>query len=413
MLFSLRIPFRKVDPQMFVPITNTPRNYDWGSLTAIGELLGHATSGRPEAELWLGAHRGSPSRIQQPHLTKGSQTLDHWIAADPDAALGSGSLGRGLPFLLKILAADAPLSLQAHPNREQAIAGFARENAAGTPLDAPERNYKDDQQKPEVIYALSETFEALCGFRPVEQSLESLGNLESRTARSALEPLTTRLRVSLKSAVEWILKAPSEQLMPGIQAVVDAAHAERTRDGVPDAQMSVARMLAEHYPNDPGILLSLLLNHVTLKRGEALYLPAGNIHAYLRGLGVELMAASDNVLRGGLTSKHIDVSELMAVLNFDESPIPYLRPKLRENGLEFFEPDLPDFRLIRVSNGTDAVVELTGPAIAACLSGETRLQGHKSGAVLTRGDFVYVTPDEGHLTVSAGAEVFLATTGRS
>ncbi|MCB5280770.1 type I phosphomannose isomerase catalytic subunit [Arthrobacter sp. ES1] len=146
---------------MFLPITNEPRNYEWGSLTAISGLLGRQASGSPEAELWLGDHPGSPAQILDQDLANGATTLDHWIAADPVTALGTDSGEARLGFLLKILAADAPLSLQAHPTREQAVTGFARENAAGIPLDAAHRNYKDVQHKPEVIYALSETFEAL------------------------------------------------------------------------------------------------------------------------------------------------------------------------------------------------------------------------------------------------------------
>ncbi|MCB5292699.1 Mannose-6-phosphate isomerase [Arthrobacter sp. SO3] len=276
---------------MFLPITNEPRNYEWGSLTAISGLLGRQASGSPEAELWLGDHPGSPAQILDPDLANGATTLDHWIAADPVTALGTDSGEARLGFLLKILAADAPLSLQAHPTREQAVTGFARENAAGIPLDAAHRNYKDVQHKPEVIYALSETFEALCGFRAVEDSLETLHSLGDDCVPQALEPLVVLLRSGLPAAVRWLLSASAE-VLPAIKEVVAAAHAD-TALARSDAQLSTVRMLAVNYPDDPGILLSLLLHRVTLRRGEALYLPAGNIHAYLQGVGVEVMAASD------------------------------------------------------------------------------------------------------------------------
>ena len=168
-------------------------------------------------------------------------------------------------------------------------------------------------------------------------------------------------------------------------------------------------MLALEYPDDPGILLSLLLNRVTLRRGEALYLPAGNIHAYLQGVGVEVMAASDNVLRGGLTPKHIDIPELLDVLTFDPMPIPYLTPLTASDGTESFEPDITDFRLIRISTGTQSALKLEGPAIVGCLKGKTKIRGGKSLSTLAQGDFLFVTPDESRLTVAPGGEIFVAT----
>ncbi len=272
---------------MFVRIGNTPRDYAWGSTTAIAGLLGTTPSGAPEAELWLGAHPGSPARILDSTQTDGATDLAHWTET-------SGKL----PYLLKVLAAASPLSLQAHPSSAQALAGFERENAEGLAPDSPERNYKDPFHKPEMIFALSDPFDALCGFRePTDgrAALERLAGGDPAVAAFAAT-LDGPAAEVLRRATEWLLGGAPE-VADVVDAVVAAA---RDAEGV-DAD--TVRMLAAAFPGDPGIVLALLLNRVALGPGDALYLPAGNIHAYLRGLGIELMAASDNVLRGGLTPK--------------------------------------------------------------------------------------------------------------
>jgi mannose-6-phosphate isomerase len=402
---------------MFVGITNTPRPYAWGSTTAIAQLLGRESSGAPEAELWLGAHPGSPSVIIDPSRTGGATDLAAWIAADPQTTLGAYAASGRLPFLLKILAAASPLSLQAHPTAEQARLGFERENDLGVPLDAPHRNYKDAFPKPELIYALSPTFEALCGFRPLAEVRALLSALID--ASLALEdpqpqPLEDLLEslsgsdVALPETFEWLIGNRT-----GVATLVSLVTtlAERGIGGY-DAEMATVTALAEEYPGDPGIVISLLLNRVTLAAGEALYLPAGNIHAYLHGLGVELMASSDNVLRGGLTPKHIDVPELLDVLDFTPGSVPYLEPSSPSAGIAEFTPGVPDFRLLRVDGMfLDASVALTGPAIAICTAGEVSIVGGASSASVVRGESVYITPDEGALRFTGSGTLFVATTG--
>jgi mannose-6-phosphate isomerase len=297
---------------MFVEISNTPRDYAWGSTTAIPELLGTAPTGRPQAELWLGAHPGSPSQ-----LVGAGGTL-------ADVVPG------GLPFLLKVLAAASPLSLQAHPTAEQAAAGFAAESAAGIPIDSPDRNYKDASAKPELIYALSDPFRALCGFRAVAETRNLLLPV-SGDARIA--PLLDRLvdDASLRPVFEWLITRG-----PGVDDLIAAVVEASAVDD--DPSWDTVRRLADVYPGDPGIAISLLMHTAVLRSGEALYLPAGYIHAYLQGVGVELMSASDNVLRGGLTPKHIDVPELLKVLDFRARPVPYLEPVRPQPGVEVFRP---------------------------------------------------------------------------
>lgn len=413
---------------MFVRLENTPRDYAWGSTTAIADLLGREPSGGPEAELWLGTHEGSPTRIADPKQVGGYLTLADWVATKPELRIG---------FLLKILAADHPLSLQAHPSREQAREGYAREDAAGVPLTSPTRNYKDRNHKPELILALSPTFDALCGFRPREETLRVLREfIEVSRIRGVSSPSLEAFAAELAHhvsdeaamtwALEWLLTGA-----PGVQELVQECAELATllvsgssSAGSPPVSMTImaeaetVRELAAEYPGDPGIVLALLLNRVRLSRGEALYLPAGNMHAYLRGLGVELMASSDNVLRGGLTPKHIDVAELLTITQCQPLPIPTLPPTVVAAGVEIFAPAVDDFALVHVLltasvNGGHASESFDGPAIIICTEGEITLAGERSSIVLGRGQFCFVTPDEGLVVFTGFGEIFVARKGLS
>jgi mannose-6-phosphate isomerase len=372
---------------MFVGITNTPRDYAWGSTTAMAQLLGTVPSGRPEAELWLGAHPGSPSR-----LANGGTLVD--------------VVDGHLPFLLKVLAAASPLSLQAHPTAAQAEAGYAAENAAGVPLDSPARNYKDPFPKPELIYALSDDFRAICGFRPVDETRTALLPV---AGDERIEPLLDRLvdDSSLRDTFEWLITRGD-----GVDELIAAL--VETSAIADDVAWDTVRRLSDASPGDPGIAISLLMHTAVLHPGEVLYLPAGNIHAYLEGLGIELMAASDNVLRGGLTPKHVDVPELLKVLDFRPLPLPYLLPERPQPGVTVFRPDVRDFVLTVVSPDAAAAgvsIPLTGPAIAVCTSGSVSLGGAPIGDYpLARGESVYVA-DESSLRVTGDGMVFVASTG--
>jgi mannose-6-phosphate isomerase len=364
---------------LFVEITNTPRDYAWGSTSALAELLGREPSGHPEAELWLGDHPGSPARL---------------VGREGDLRdVESGPL----PFLLKVLAAASPLSLQAHPTSAQADAGFAREEAAGIPIDDPARNYKDRFHKPELIYALSDEFRALCGFRPVAETREVLAPVADD---ERIAPLLERLRgdSDLRAVFEWIITR-GDGVDELIAALVEASAV------ADDVAWDTVRRLSEAFPGDPGIAISLLMHTAVLAPGEALYLPAGNIHAYLEGLGIELMASSDNVLRGGLTPKHVDVPELLTVLDFTPRPIPNLRPEEPQPGVRVFRPDVPDF-VLTVVDGVDAEVPLDGPAIVICVRGRARVGGRD----LDRGAAVYVQDEDGLRVGAQEADglVFLA-----
>ncbi|GAA4165521.1 mannose-6-phosphate isomerase, class I [Gryllotalpicola daejeonensis] len=433
---------------MFVRIDNTPRDYAWGSLTAIARLLGRAPSGDPEAELWLGAHPGSPARIDG---ASPAPDLAAWIAADPQTVLGSdlvaadqaAGIAPRLPFLLKVLAAGAPLSLQAHPSPEQAAEGFARENAAGIPLDAPHRNYKDAFHKPEMLFALSDAFHALCGFRSraaiasdlarliqAAQGAEDVDQLNPAAASGLLAAFAHRLAAAaddgaaLRDAVTWLLTGGGE-VDELVHETVRAARLVLAECGADDFEsvdaldpallpFETVISLNDAYPGEAGVVISLLLNRVRLVRGQALYMPAGNIHMYLSGLGIELMAASDNVLRGGFTPKHIDVPELGRVLDFTPLPAPLIEPSEPAPGIEVFRPDVPDFALVHAvldggAGGTS--IRLSAPAIAFATEGTLELAGRSGGVVLARGQSVFITPDEQQLTLTGAGELFLATTG--
>jgi mannose-6-phosphate isomerase len=312
---------------VFVPITNEPRDYAWGSTELLAEYLGRPASGGPEAELWLGAHPASPARVT------GGEHAGLGLDAAIDAAGGAQP-----SILLKVLAAGEPLSLQAHPDASTARAGFAREEAAGIPRDAPNRSYRDPFAKPEVIVAVSR-FEALSGFRPADEALAVLEALVAIDERAA--PVLEHVRAG--DALAWLLSGTAL-----VAEVVDAAvSAAPVLAASHPAEADTISRLATTHPGDPGIVIALLLNRVSLAPGEALFLPAGNLHAYLEGLGVELMGPSDNVLRCGLTSKHVDVDELLAVV--DSAPL--LEPRLaaeRLDGATAYRPGSP-FELRHVS----------------------------------------------------------------
>jgi mannose-6-phosphate isomerase len=372
---------------MFVGITNTPRDYAWGAPGAISELLGAEPTSTPEAELWLGAHPGSPSRV-----------------VGSDDTLIDVVDGR-LPFLLKVLAAGSPLSLQAHPTSEQAAAGFARENAAGIPLDAPHRNYKDAFHKPELIYALSDDFEALCGFRDLgalRADLEILRALDG--ADGPVAAWIGRLDGSLREVFDWLISR-GDRVDELVETLTSLAN-----DSTP--LLATLQLLAARYPGDPGIAISLMLNRVSLQRGEALYLPEGNIHAYLRGVGIELMASSDNVLRGGLTHKHVDVPQLLEILDFTPFSAHTMKAVKPVPCVKVFAPDVPDFILTVVNldaNTTIADVWVGHRAIALCVTGEFALTDGAETKRVRRGDAFYVEPNGDMLTAAGHGLLFLAS----
>ncbi|MYV67714.1 mannose-6-phosphate isomerase, class I [Streptomyces sp. SID2131] len=377
-------------------LVNTVRPYAWGSTTAIPELLGTAPTGEPQAEMWMGAHPGAPSRTER-------GPLNELIAADPVRELGERTVerfGPHLPFLFKVLAAGAPLSLQVHPDLDQARSGFAAEEAAGIPVDAPHRTYKDANHKPELICALT-PFEGFCGFRAPADAADLIAALGVD---------------SLKPYVDLLHAHPEEAALREVLTALLTADPEETAHTVAEATAAADRLggahapyarLAHHYPSDPGVVAAMLLHHVRLQPGEALYLGAGVPHAYLDGLGVEIMANSDNVLRCGLTPKHVDVPELLRVVRFDPADPAILRPEASPSGEEVYETPTDEFRLSRFVRAEGAApTDLTAPTPQILLAVAGRPTAGE--LVLAPGESVFVPAGE-RIQLTGAGTVFRAT----
>ena len=359
-------------------LDNPVRPYAWGSPTAIPELLGRPGTGEPQAELWLGAHPATPSQLES-----GGTLLDR-ISADPAGELSAAVVDRfgpRLPFLLKVIAAARPLSLQAHPDLARAQAGYAAEEARGVPADSPRRSYPDPHHKPELVCALT-PFEALCGFRAIPDTLRLLTLLAGRAP--VLEQYVEALRArpdahGLREVVTGLLTVPADRRQRLVDAVTAACRA-----GGPDfpVELATGALLGAAYPGDPGVAIALLLNRVRLEPGEAMFLATGNLHCYLGGTAVEVMASSDNVLRGGFTPKHVDVPELLRVVDVADGPPPLLAPERAGPDHLAYVPPVPDFRLDRYELGGPVELRAGGPRIALVLSGRVSLD---AGLVLEQG----------------------------
>ncbi|MEW1834468.1 mannose-6-phosphate isomerase, class I [Microbacterium sp. NPDC079995] len=379
---------------MLETLSNEPRDYAWGSPSAIADLQGRVPTGGPEAEVWFGDHPGSPARLGD------GRSL-------PEARAEAGN--PPLPFLLKILAASSSLSIQAHPDLAQARAGFEEEEAAGIPRDAGHRIYRDDNHKPEVIVALSDPFRALVGLRPVADTLRLLDGLGASAGveRLRADLAGTDASAALRGVIEEVLSGRAEDIVRDVSdAVIDA-----TVPGF-EQELDVLRAIVRDFPGDAGIVVALLMNLVVLRPGEAVFAPAGVLHAYQDGLGVELMAASDNVLRGGLTPKHIDVPQLLRIVDTEPGPAPLLIPAEEGDG-EVFDAGVPDFLLLRYTLADDRVtVPLEGPAIVLAASGEVSVAVAERDVTLSPGTAAYAQ-DESSVTLSGRGVAYLAQPGRS
>jgi mannose-6-phosphate isomerase len=372
------------------PLATYIQPYAWGSPTLLPEILGVTATGGPMAELWVGAHPSLPSRMRAADASGDDMVgLDTVIAADPHRWLGSAVVARfgpRLPFLLKVLAVDAPLSLQAHPNRAQARAGFLRERTLK--LSSAESSYTDDNHKPELIVALT-PMEALYGFRPIADLQALRTTLGSARFDRVLGDVASA--EDLRAAVGGLLRLSAADARELVDELRERAH--RLQD-----QPRLSHWLTElaaRYPHDPGVAVSLLLNHVHLEPGEALFVPAGVLHAYLTGVGVEVLAASDNVMRGGLTPKRVDVDGLLDII--DTTPALPTTTTLHD------APTCPDFRLHRLG---PVPLRTSGPGLVLCLAGE--VGGSKP--TLQQGEAAFWGADEQVALVSEGT-AFAVTLG--
>lgn len=355
---------------MIEKLTNSPMEYPWGSTHLIPDLMGFADTGTPVAEVWFGTHPASTARM----------------------ANGS-SLGEKtkLDFMLKFLAAANPLSIQSHPTKEQAKRGFESENSQGMALDDSSRIFKDDNHKPEILIAIS-PFRVLSGFRPEDEingELAELAAVDSRFQSWAEGQKT------LEQHFDFVFSEMTEQTLAGLNE-----HSELVSE------------IAKHHPNDRGLAIAFLLNEIYLASGEAVFLPAGNLHAYLQGLGVEVMASSDNVVRGGLTGKHVDVQKLKEITVF-ESLNPKLGPTFLQQGLDEYQTGVDDFRVYRVEPSSKqllADIELPAEGILACVSGEVAVSNSLGERViLSQGEVCYISNEARLVSFAGSGTAYLAT----
>jgi len=326
-------------------LKNKIQEYDWGSYTAISELLGESSpSDTPQAELWMGAHPKAASAVEE---NGKCLPLNELIREYPEDILGKSTAKKfdnRLPYLFKVLAAAKPLSIQAHPNRLQAEEGFEKESKRGISLNAPDRSYKDKNHKPECICAIT-PFLALNGFRKIPDILLlsekiSITGLEKELRELRNNPNSQGLRIFFNS----VMTLDTERKKAVISHAIK--NAEKFSD---DPVFQWIIRLYHEYPSDIGVLSPLWLNLICLKLGEAMFLPAGSLHAYLDGVGIELMANSDNVLRGGLTPKHVDVSELLQILNFEAKDVNILLPEKISDYESVYKTPAEEFLLSVVS----------------------------------------------------------------
>lgn len=448
------------DEPRVLRMINPLQHYAWGSTTAFVERFGWPADGRPRAELWMGSHPKAPSSVVLPgHPAEDSEQgtaghdqalpLDRLLAQRPDLLGEPADLGAQaaeLPFLLKVLAAAQPLSIQTHPTAARAADGFAAEEAAGIPLDAPHRMYRDAHHKPELIVAL-EDFTALCGFRPAEESAAELRVLAvllrgagRPTDSACLAQLAETLSpaagdaepdrepdtepdqdtgTALQNALAEILDHRREDYAAAAQGLgaLFAADPRRAPAGLSLATVDTLRLTTEAFPGDPGVVVTLLLNRLDLSPGEALFLPAGNLHAYLRGVGVEVMASSDNVLRGGLTAKHIDIDELLTVTECAVLPIPVCQPVSLDAGSirrVSYRPDCTEFQLDRFDAPerlTDSVTD--SPTDRLTTVEPTEIETHRAAVLLCTAGTVGITEHRASESEEHSGETFTLCAGES
>lgn len=383
-------------------LSNQVRAYPWGSTTAIPRLLGVPPSGEPQAELWIGAHERAPSAVVRAGVPR---PLDAVIAGDPVAELGAELAGAELagpgrlPFLAKVIAVERPLSLQLHPGSSDARRGFGRESAAGLARDVPERSFPDPCAKPELVYAMSD-FTAVCGWRPVEEIRAVLAEL-------AVDELTPALR-ELAAGADGLRPTISSllRMTPGAAAAAVARIADK-----PSCPAATA-VLAAAFPEDPAVLVSLMLRTVSLAPGETMYVAPGQLHCYLSGIACEVQANSDNVVRAGLTAKHVDVDQVLDLVDVS-TQVPHTRRSIV--GPEtVYQPDVAEFGLGVIGEVPEwtKLAKVPGPALLVCLRGAYALDDD-TGCVLARGQSAYTSARSGALRVRGNGILLRVTAGRA
>ena len=400
-------------------ISGVEKYYSWGSDEAIQERFGIGRTGETLAEVWFGAHHLSPSVLLPESATCATTTnptnptdpattpndldpltLEDWVSADPSGTLGplaTERFGAKLPFLMKLIAPKRPLSLQVHPDLSRARMMYQTEELAGIPLDAPDRMYKDPNHKPELIYALTK-FEALAGFRAPRRIVEIFSDLDTELSAQIVQMLRADLSpTGIRSVVDRLLSPATAPAPSQVEAIV-AAMTRRLHAGLsPSVRLDrIVISLAKHYSGDAGAIVAAMLNPVTLRPGEVLFTPPGGIHAYLSGLGVEVMASSDNVLRAGLTEKHVDPAELLNCLDYVAAPPVRIAPEWVTESTQVFYAPVDDFELsVTRLEGPELSIPGHGGRIVLCIEGEVFLRdGQTPSLRLVPGEAVFVRSDK-------------------
>lgn len=383
-------------------LQNPRRGYDWGSTTLIQQLAGIPIDGSRLAEIWMGAHPDAPSTAV---CAGRSESLDDLIVRFPDEMLGEkvrARFGTRLPFLAKILAAAKGLSIQVHPSSAQAQSGFARENALGISLDDPRRTYRDSSHKPEMLYALT-PMELLSGLREPEQAAKLVEALAIEDLTELVDCLRSGSDAaqSMRAAFEWLL---SQRQDSGWVALV-RENTEVMRWGRPE--MKAVYELTGQFPNDPGVIAPLLMNYEQIRPGQVIFTGAGTLHAYLRGMAIEVMGASDNVLRAALTSKYVDTEAVLSIGDYRPGLADFLVGATQGSGRQDYTVDgIEDFALslLTVCGGDEAVGPESGPRIAVCTQGSVELSG-TDVVELGPGDSAFIPNIDGPVTVCGNGTV--------
>lgn len=387
-------------------LKNQIQNYAWGSREILGRMRGvPVPTEQPEAEVWVGAHPAAPSRAT---VDGAESPLNELIVENPSRFLRPDRTSDWFPFLFKILAIDAPLSIQVHPTPEQAIAGFEDEQARGIAIDAPYRNYKDRYSKPETVIALS-PMRVLTGVRPVEQ-------LKTLAAAFGAAWLDERAELSPKQLLTEIIRLPEETASAAVQHLVDTAAGllGASNDVVADAA-ELVRIVDGKYPGDRGLLVAFVMNLVHLAPGESAFTPDGQVHAYVSGTAIELMNPSDNVMRAGLTAKHIDTEELIKVLGEKQDAPVIQRPNPEDGPLGAYA--MWDERMsvtrVRIEEGKPLSYTFKGISAALSVAGKVTIQAKDGNGtdefVLGATESVLHVGEPSEAVLSGSGELYIAS----
>lgn len=390
-----------------IRLEGSPRRYDWGCRTGIPSFLGVPATDEPLAELWFGSHP-----LGSANDSEGRRLVD-LIAAEPDTHLGPSTryaFGDELPFMAKLLCPAKPLSLQVHPSKIQAQAGYLDETVRGIPLDHPRRIFRDGNHKPELLYAI-EDFEALVGFSVRRQVRDLLDGLDAPLAGRLTRRLLLAAGRGMRPVVSWLLN-PEDGPEP--DEIDDFAEAcwDRLRSGNSPAPLldRSVKHLADAFPGDPGVVVAFLMNPVRLRAGEAIYLAPRTLHSYQSGLALELLANSDNVVRAGLTSKHIDRQQLIEIGDFDAYPPTRIAPEHPTPRTSRFYAPVEDFLLTVVTLEEETLpLSATGPRIVICLRGEPTLMSRRGEEMLRQGECVFIADSEGPAVASGVGQLAICS----